>query len=696
MNTDLDDNFNAAPEPAQAQLALSREDVLQHLRWGKPQEVPTIKGQRIKTVARATPEAITLFAREGPDLYALGYTLSEWPRGSGQKHVTKWELVPEKIVIERQAAVEMSRATDATINAPHPEGLDYFPFQRAGIAYAFERRATLLGDQMGLGKTPQACGVLNCMPLARRILVICPASLKLMWRREMTRWLVNRRPILIADSKFFPDCDGVVIINYDILRKHREIIKGTEWDLLIVDECHLLKNPRAIRSQEVLGVEATKKEKATGMADVPGIQATKKLLLTGTPIPNRTREIWGLIHYLDPITWSSWWKFAGRYCGADQSNGWNSDGASNLEELQRRLRETIMIRRLKADVLKELPPKTRRVVAIEPDAEAARIIKAEVEADEEDEAMTDLAARVELAKAGTDAAAYASMVDQLSLRRKSRNDADIFTLRKNTAIAKIRMPVVMDMLEDAVEQSEKVIIFVHHHEVSRTIMAKFGTAAVLIDGDVKLPDRDMAASRFQTDPTCKVIVGSIGAMGTGWTLTAASHVIMLELDFVPGNVSQCEDRAHRIGQTDNVLVEHYVLEGSLDADMARTLVEKQDVIDQALDRQGAEVEARAPVLKGGSGSTFDALATAAAKMTAAQMQASATAIRLLAAACDGAGKIDGQGFNKLDAQIGRHLAAQEQLTPKQCALAMKIAMRYAKTQLPDSLVFAMKGNSPSP
>ena len=140
---DLDDTFNRRPAPNQAALALTRQDVLEALRWGRTQETPTKKGPRLRTTAPATPEAIDLFKREGPELYAAGYTLSEWPQGSGKQQVTKWELVPEQILVERKSAVEMSRATDATIKIPLPPGLELLPYQKAGVAFLLRT----LGDQ---------------------------------------------------------------------------------------------------------------------------------------------------------------------------------------------------------------------------------------------------------------------------------------------------------------------------------------------------------------------------------------------------------------------------------------------------------------------------------------------------------------------------------------------------------------------
>ena len=151
-----------------------------------------------------------------------------------------------------QAAIEASRATDSDRDIPAPAGLAYLPYQRGGIAYAMERDGVLIGDEMGLGKTPQSIGVINCDPNAKRALVICPASLKLNWLKELKRWLVRPMTIGVAEGNSFPNTN-VVIINYDIVARHRAKIDAIEWDCLIVDECHYLKNPKAQRTKAILG-----------------------------------------------------------------------------------------------------------------------------------------------------------------------------------------------------------------------------------------------------------------------------------------------------------------------------------------------------------------------------------------------------------------------------------------------------------
>lgn len=678
-NLDSAPAFDAAPtRPAPPP---TREDILSALRWSAPREVQTKLGPRIVTSADANPLVFDLWRAESAALKSDGYSLSEF-RGKWQ--LSRWEKMQEKIVVKREEAKALSRATDADINVPAPEGCAYLGYQRAGIAFAHERPAVLIGDEMGLGKTVQAIGVLNADPTLRRILVICPASLKLNWRRELEKWLVRKRATLIADSKtFVPLADGIVIVNYDVLHKHESELRDTEWDCVIADEAHYLKNPKARRSKMVFGARATKQEKAQGMADVPGITARKRILLTGTPIANKPVELFPLIEYLDPITWSNFFRYAIRYCAARQErHGWDFSGASHLDELQDKLRSTIMVRRLKKDVLTELPPKRRQVVEFPADTPALRAVaRAELAAYE---GTDELEADVELAAASDDPHAYEAAVQRLRKGQQALFEG-LSELRRQTAEAKI--PLCVEHIAEAVEESGKVVVFAHHKSVVRALAEKFGSAAVTLVGDTPMQERQNAVDRFQRDPACKVFIGSIMAAGVGITLTAASHVIFCELDWVPGNVSQAEDRCHRIGQHESVLVQHLVLEGSLDATMARRIIAKQDVIDRALDTVTAPA-AGDPTPRPRHPEMTD-LAAQADRLTSDQREAAAEAIRLLRDYCNGAATMDGAGFSKIDVRIGHSLAAQSQsyigLTPKQAALARKVALKYRR-QLPAELV----------
>jgi SWI/SNF-related matrix-associated actin-dependent regulator 1 of chromatin subfamily A len=370
-----------------------------------------------------------------------------------------------------------------------------------------------------------------------------------------------------------PDVD-VRITNYEMLRK----ITLSPVDLLIVDEAHYIKNPKAQRTK-VVAQWAT--------------YAKRKLLMTGSPIVNRPIELHSLLTILDPEGWP-FWTYAQRYCAAHKTKwGWDFSGASNLPELQRRLRARIMVRRLKADVLSELPPKIRQLITLSPAGYSA-ILQAEadmqagVDADiEKLEMLRDLAEMV------GDTEAYDQAVRDLHSRHLVAFE-EMSRVRHDTAVAKA--PAVAEHVLGLLDSVDKVVVMAHHHDVVDILteaLAEYGV--VSLTGRDNQADRQTSIDRFQDHPEVRVFVGSIQAAGIGITLTAASTVVFAELDWVPGNMSQAEDRCHRIGQTDSVLVQHVVLDGSIDARLAKTLVEKQAVITMAIDDglvspRGEEVE----------------------------------------------------------------------------------------------------------
>ncbi len=586
-------------------------------------------------------------------------------------------------------AIDASKASAADIVIPAPAGLDYLPYQKAGIAYGMARPGVLIGDEMGLGKTIQALGIINSDPSIRRALIVCPASLKLNWFREAKKWLVRPMRAAIANGKFPPaDLIDLVVINYEQLSKHAAAIRAQTWDILISDEVHYLKNPKAIRTKQVFGAPKADKTPA-----LPPIQARRRVFLTGTPIVNRPIELWPLVQSLDPKgLGSNWWNFAKRYCAAYNSGyGMDVSGSSNLDELQAKLRASIMVRRLKKDVLTDLPPKRRQIIALAPATpeERAALEAEDAQSKANEDRMEALRAAVEISKASDDPADYERAVEALSEAARAAF-TEMSKTRHRVALAKL--PQVIAHIQDAVEETCKIIVMAHHHDVIDGIMAAFPNA-VKLDGTMDMASRQASVDRFQNDPKVGPFVGSIMAAGVGTTLTASSHVVFAELDWVPGNLSQAEDRAHRIGQVNSVLVQHIVLDGSLDATMAQRIVEKQDVIDRALDRDGKLPEAEhieAPTkVEAATQRTSRAQVEAEAfTMTPAAVAAVHAALRTLSAMCDGAHKIDGMGFNKLDTRIGKDLAARERLTPKQAVLGKKIATKYRR-QLSGDLVAQM-------
>lgn len=448
---------------------------------------------------------------------------------------------------EIETSVEASRALDADIEIPAPDGLSYLPYQRGGIAYALARRGTLIGDEMGLGKTIQAIGVVNADVSIRSVLVIAPKSLTVNWVRELDRWQTRDLSVGRANGKI-PDA-AIVVSSYEEAKKHETVLCERGWDLVIIDEAHYIKNSRSQRSKTVTAI---------------GQRARKVIALTGTPLPNRPIELFPILKLVDPEHWDQgpkggFFRFARRYANAHHNGyGWDFSGACNLPELQEKLRATCMVRRLKKDVLTDLPAKRRQIVEL-PRNGASRAVDAESAAwDRISGRLEELQAEVELARAGSD--------DEYE-----------------TAVAKLRQA------------------------------------------------------------------------------TSAAFA---------------EDRAHRIGQTESVLVQHLVLDGSLDARMAHILVEKQRIADLGLDLQ-IKAEPVLPTSPKSSTSRKE-IADLAERLTDDQVRLIHAGLRRLAGVCDGARAEDGHGFNKLDTHIGHELAARSDITKRQAALGWKLCRKYRR------------------
>ena len=521
----------------------------------------------------------------------------------------------------REAMVATSAAADADLEIPTKPGNVYLPYQRAGIAGLFHRANCLLADDPGLGKTIQVCGLMNVVSEIRKVLIVCPLSLSLNWQKELRKWLVERYHIAIFNaSMFLPERVDISIIHYDVLLKHVQALRSVQWDLVVADECHLLKNPTAQRTRSLLGIDArtanwenmrNEKKYEEGVAlhkRYPGeyphpvrkpivyplapVLGKRNVFLTGTPIPNRPKELWPIAHHLDPVEFKSHNKYNAMYCGAsevdigDGQTVYDDSGHSNLGALQQVLRGTIMIRRLKKDVLKDLPAKRRCVIEIPHNAKAT--VEAELAAYlARQEEIRKIRDEAKAAKGKDNQAEYAAAVSKLKTAKVAAFEL-IAKQRHETGIA--TLPYLLDHIQSIIEEGEKVIVFMHHVDLIKAIAAKFGNKSVAIFGEVSAAQRQLNVDRFQTDPTCKVVVGNYGPMGTGWTLTAANRVVAGELDWVPGNMTQAEDRAHRIGQKEMVLVEHLVLQGSLAAYMATKVVEKQEVQTAALDTEIPDID----------------------------------------------------------------------------------------------------------
>lgn len=408
--------------------------------------------------------------------------------------------------------------------------------------------------------TIQAIGVVNTLDSINKVLIVCPASLKNNWKRELEMWSTRDLSIAVLTSKDTSPVDAnILIINYDILYKLPWLVKRNKasfrsvikFDLVIADEAHYVKNNKAQRSKSFYAISKA---------------AKRRIMLTGTPILNRPVELYYILKSLGFKM--NLHEYSVRYCGAYEGRwGWDRSGATNLEELQVLLRSQGMIRRMKADVLHDLPPKIRQVIELD-NSKYKEFVEAESDYLEDDIDMDHDSMNT-----------FQKSIIQLK-GRGIDHIAEMAKLRHQTALAKV--PDIIEHVNNLLESVDKVIIFAHHRDVIDEIYGAFATRAVKLYGGMTNDDKTESVDRFQKDDDIRIFVGSISAAGVGLTLTRANVVVFAELDWVPANLTQAEDRAHRIGQKDSVLIQHIVVNGSIDANLAKKIINKQDVIDRAL------------------------------------------------------------------------------------------------------------------
>lgn len=496
-----------------------------------------------------------------------------------------------KVMKEHLSRLEHSRAVNSSIVVPAPSGLEYLPYQKAGISYAIQRKDTLIGDQPGLGKTIMALGFINLVK-PKTVLVVAPATLAFNWKLEAEKWLVDPYTIFIPKdgSDTIPQAENLFIItNYEKLvgrKKDGEeyetdfakSLKRT-WDVELFDEAHALKNLNSKRSQAVLG--------EFGLIR----RAHRTLFLTGTPMENYPREIWPIAATICPAKFGDWFAFARRYCGLHKEQHgdrthWVTTGASHLSELQQRLRTTFMVRRLKHDVLKELPPKRRQLVVLGKNIDWSQHPEFRRWKEIYEREYEIVLARIEAAKTNKEYLKAVKALDEfvgIAFTKMSE-------FRHKTALAKL--PMCLQYLDDLSRSSnDNIVIFAHHKDIIERLAQHFGDDAVVLSGDTKMDDRGRIVKEFQ-DGQKRFFIGGLKAAGAGITLTRANTAVFVEIDWVPATMSQAEDRLCRIGQKKMVHVIHLVLNNTLDVNMSQRVIAKQNTIDKALDRLPEQLRLR--------------------------------------------------------------------------------------------------------
>jgi SWI/SNF-related matrix-associated actin-dependent regulator 1 of chromatin subfamily A len=429
-----------------------------------------------------------------------------------------------------------------------------WPFQMEGALAirAFGGRA-LLADEMGLGKTIQALYWLWRSKSARPCVVVCPASVKYNWEREAKRFgllaevLEGTTPPRRQPQVHAP----LYIINYEILRYWRKWLRRMGIQVVILDECHYIKNQDSKRFKSCNAL----------CAGVPHVIA-----LSGTPLTNRPAELWPTLHILMPEKYNSFFTYAVRYCKPKRLPwGWSYMGAKHLPELHANLKSECMIRRLKKDVLPELPDKQRYPAVVE------------------------IRDRHEYNEAANDFLGWLRRTSPAKAKKASRAESVVKVGYLLRLAAKLKTKAVISWIEDFLEKSDgKLIVFTVHRKRITSLEKHFHKELwTTVDGRVKGRDRLAACDRFQHDARTRLFFGNSRAAGIGLTLTAATTVLVADLPWTPGELGQSEDRAHRFGQTKEVSVYYIVARDTIEEDLCDTLRDKQEVLDAVLDgRQG--------------------------------------------------------------------------------------------------------------
>jgi SWI/SNF-related matrix-associated actin-dependent regulator of chromatin subfamily A-like protein 1 len=445
--------------------------------------------------------------------------------------------------------VALSSATDASL---HVAGLggELKPFQRAGVSYLLERRRAFLADEQGLGKTIEALAAIEAAG-AYPAVVVCPASLKLNWLRELERWLPQRSAHAISgngnggDASTEAPAVDITVVNYDIVAARLEELRALQPHALVLDESHYCKNAAAKRTQAV--------QRLSSAVPRDGLV----LALSGTPVTNRPAELISQLRILGRLEdFGSGARFGQRFRGAD----------AHLR-LHWHLRARCFVRRLKADVLPQLPAKTRAIVPVELDNEteyrlAERDLVAWLRSQPLD--LRELDAKVAAA---------------LRAERLVRCNA------LKLLAARGKLHAALAWIHDFCSSGERLVVFAGHKEIQRAVLARF-PAALHILGQDSAAARDAALQAFQAPDASEanqLIVCSIEVAGHGLTLTRASSVAFLELDWTPAKHDQAEDRCHRIGQQDAVNAYYLLAAGTIDETISTLLERKRAVIGAVTD-----------------------------------------------------------------------------------------------------------------
>ena len=455
-------------------------------------------------------------------------------------------LVLDELREEHEAAVAAIRSSRAISGEAIDDvaavlGGELAPFQWAAVRYALEARRCFLADEQGLGKTVEALATLEADG-AYPAIVICPAALKLNWERETMHWLPHRSVALVEGRMAVPPTADITILNYEIVAAHRDALGRRKPRALVVDESHYVKNPQAKRTQAVRKLAASV------------VDGGLRLALSGTPVLNHAEELVSQLRVIGRLEdFGSGAQFARRFRG-DQSE----------ERLHWHLRRRCFVRRLKSEVLPQLPAKRQVVVPV------ALSNATEYRLAEEDVIAWLRSQPLDLRELNA----------KIAATLRAQRLAQLGTLQRLAARGKLG--AALSWIADFLASGEPLVVFARHVEVQEALIARFPEALHLIGRD-SAAAREAAVQAFQQPDGPQLLVGATRVAGQGITLTRASNVAFLELEWTPAMHDQAEDRCHRIGQHDAVTAWYLLAADTIDETMAELIQRKRGVIAAVTD-----------------------------------------------------------------------------------------------------------------
>ena len=446
--------------------------------------------------------------------------------------------------IPKVALIKDNKVKDVVIDYEKYSHRPPLEHQKEAIKSLVENKKFILADDMGLGKTTSTI-IAALETGAKKVLIICPASLKINWQREIENY--SNKPTSIIEGKKWEDGD-FIIINYDIIKnfhdekkKSHSVLLKTKFDLVIIDEAHYIQNKQAQRTKLINDFVSN---------------VDRLWLLTGTPITSRPINYFNLLNLIECPVAKNWMAYVKRYCNGFQFQAgrrkiWNVSGASNLEELRDRT-APLVLRRLKENVL-DLP----------------------------DKIITPVYLRLKSKE-------YEALMGEYYDWYDKNGESDSLTLQF-TKLTKVRQVIAeekvastIEICENIVEQGKKVIVFTNFTKTLEMILEHFGKKAVRLDGQMSQKERQMSVDRFQNEEDVMVFVGNIKAAGVGITLTAGEAVVMNDLSFLPSDHSQAEDRSYRYGQKNNVLVYYPIFDNTVEGIIYDILKKKKDIFETVM------------------------------------------------------------------------------------------------------------------